>query len=62
MIDKAIRELDRERIGLQNQEKKLVVEIKNAAKEGHIVSTRFTGKTKPGGGKILIPRHHTSQV
>jgi charged multivesicular body protein 2A len=38
MIDKAIRELDRERTGLQNQEKKLVVEIKKAAKEGHMVS------------------------
>lgn len=36
MLDKAIRELDRERTGLQNQEKKLVVEIKKMAKEGQM--------------------------
>jgi hypothetical protein len=37
MLDKAIRELDRERIGLQNQEKKTVAEIKKMAKEGQMV-------------------------
>jgi charged multivesicular body protein 2A len=37
MLDKAIRDLDRERMGLQNQEKKLVVEIKKAAKQGQMV-------------------------
>jgi hypothetical protein len=39
MLDKAIRELDRERIGLQNQEKKTVAEIKKMAKEGQMVRT-----------------------
>jgi charged multivesicular body protein 2A len=37
MLDKAIRELDRERMGLQNQEKKTIVEIKKMAKEGQMV-------------------------
>lgn len=33
-IDRAIRELERERVGLERQEKKLVGDIKKAAKEG----------------------------
>ena len=37
MLDKAIRELDRERMGLQNQEKKIVAEIKKMAKQGQMV-------------------------
>lgn len=37
MLDKAIRELDRERMGLQQQEKKTIVEIKKMAKEGQMV-------------------------
>lgn len=37
MLDKAMRELDRERMGLQNQEKKLIAEIKKMAKEGQLV-------------------------
>ena len=37
MLDKAIRELDRERMGLQTQEKKLVGEIKAMAKKGQMV-------------------------
>ena len=42
MLDKAIRELDRERMQLQSQEKKLVVEIKKMASQGQMVrGTRF---------------------
>jgi intein/homing endonuclease len=37
MLERAIRELDRERMGLQNQEKKLIQEIKKMAKEGQMV-------------------------
>ena len=37
MLDKAIRELDRERMALQNQEKKTIAEIKKMAKEGQMV-------------------------
>ena len=37
MLDKAIRDLDRERAGLQAQEKKLIVEIKKMAKQNQMV-------------------------
>lgn len=37
MIDKSIREIERERQGLQNQEKKLIVDIKKTAKQGQMV-------------------------
>jgi hypothetical protein len=37
MLDRAIRDLDRERMGLQQQEKKLIVEIKKMAKDGQMV-------------------------
>lgn len=37
MLDKSIREIDRERQGLQTQEKKLIVEIKKSAKQGQMV-------------------------
>ena len=41
MLDKAIRDLDRERMGLQTQEKKLVAEIKKTAKQGQMVCMVF---------------------
>ena len=37
MLDKAIRDLDRERTQLQNQEKKLIAEIKKTAKQNQMV-------------------------
>lgn len=37
-LDRAIRDLDRERMALQQQEKKTVAEIKKMAKEGQMVS------------------------
>lgn len=37
MLDKSIREIERERQGLQAQEKKLIVQIKNTAKQGQMV-------------------------
>ncbi len=40
MLDKAIRELDRERAALQTQEKRTVAEIKKTAKQGQMVSVR----------------------
>lgn len=36
-LDRAIRDLDRERMGLQNQEKRIVIDIKKMAKEGQMV-------------------------
>jgi charged multivesicular body protein 2A len=45
MLDKAIRELDREIMGLQNQEKKIVVEIKKMAKEGQMDAVKVMAKS-----------------
>lgn len=39
-LDKAIRELDRERMSIQQQEKKIVVDIKKMAKEGQMVRAK----------------------
>lgn len=41
MLDKSNREIERERLGLQNQEKKLIVEIKKNAKQAQMVSFYF---------------------
>jgi charged multivesicular body protein 2A len=38
MLDKSIREIERERQSLQTQEKKLIAEIKKTAKQGQMVS------------------------
>jgi charged multivesicular body protein 2A len=40
MLDRSIRELDRERANLQTQEKKLIAEIKKTAKQNQMVRTR----------------------
>ncbi|GAB4836676.1 hypothetical protein Ancab_001589 [Ancistrocladus abbreviatus] len=40
MLDKSIREIERERQGLQAQEKKLIVEIKKSAKQGQMGAVR----------------------
>ena len=37
-LDRSIREIDRERTGLQNQEKKIIVEMKKLAKQGQMVN------------------------
>ena len=48
MLDKAIRELDRERIGLQNQDKKLIMEIKKMAKANQMVRRCFVRAVRGG--------------
>ncbi|KFM26210.1 Vacuolar protein sorting-associated protein 2-like protein 1 [Auxenochlorella protothecoides] len=45
LLDRSIRELDRERTGLQNQEKKLVMEIKKMAKEGQMDAVKVMAKS-----------------
>jgi hypothetical protein len=59
MLDKAIRELDRERIGLQNQEKKTIAEIKKMAKEGQMVCRAFgcCAWSTAEGGCVYMVRH-----
>ncbi|KAH7441862.1 hypothetical protein KP509_03G059200 [Ceratopteris richardii] len=44
MIDKSIREIERERQGLQAQEKKLIAEIKKAAKQNEMGAVRVMAK------------------
>eukprot|EP00244_Chara_vulgaris_P004072 TRINITY_DN17880_c0_g2_i1.p1 TRINITY_DN17880_c0_g2~~TRINITY_DN17880_c0_g2_i1.p1 ORF type:complete len:236 (+),score=61.94 TRINITY_DN17880_c0_g2_i1:159-866(+) len=44
MLDRSIRELDRERMGLQQQEKKLIAEIRKAAKQGQIPAVKVMAK------------------
>ncbi|PWA98732.1 charged multivesicular body protein 2a [Artemisia annua] len=44
MIDKSIREIERERQGLQTQEKKLIVEIKKSAKQGQMGAVKIMAK------------------
>ncbi|KAG7013995.1 Vacuolar protein sorting-associated protein 2-like 1 [Cucurbita argyrosperma subsp. argyrosperma] len=44
MLDKSIREIERERQGLQSQEKKLIVEIKKNAKQGQMGAVKIMAK------------------
>uniref|UniRef100_A0A803M8F2 Uncharacterized protein n=1 Tax=Chenopodium quinoa TaxID=63459 RepID=A0A803M8F2_CHEQI len=44
MLDKSIREIERERAGLQTQEKKLIAEIKKSAKQGQMGAVRIMAK------------------
>uniref|UniRef100_A0A0C9RPI5 TSA: Wollemia nobilis Ref_Wollemi_Transcript_5394_1342 transcribed RNA sequence n=1 Tax=Wollemia nobilis TaxID=56998 RepID=A0A0C9RPI5_9CONI len=44
MLDRSIREIERERQGLQNQEKKLITEIKKTAKQGQMGAVKVMAK------------------
>ncbi|XP_072967718.1 vacuolar protein sorting-associated protein 2 homolog 1-like [Typha angustifolia] len=44
MLDKSIREIERERQGLQTQEKKLIAEIKKTAKQGQMGAVKVMAK------------------
>ncbi|RWR86053.1 vacuolar protein sorting-associated protein 2 1 [Cinnamomum micranthum f. kanehirae] len=44
MIDKSIREIERERQSLQSQEKKLIVDIKKTAKQGQMGAVKVMAK------------------
>ncbi|KAF8401059.1 hypothetical protein HHK36_014362 [Tetracentron sinense] len=44
MLDKSIREIERERQGLQAQEKKLILEIKKSAKQGQMGAVKVMAK------------------
>eukprot|EP00884_Botryococcus_braunii_P018375 jgi/Botrbrau1/5220/Bobra.0172s0084.1 len=45
MLTKAIRDLDRERMSLQTQEKKLIAEIKKTAKQGQMEAVKVMAKS-----------------
>jgi charged multivesicular body protein 2A len=44
MINRAIRELDREKMGLEREEKRLTMEIKKAAKENQMSAVKIMAK------------------
>ncbi|XP_020108125.1 vacuolar protein sorting-associated protein 2 homolog 1-like [Ananas comosus] len=44
MLDRSIREIERERMGLQTQEKRLIVEIKKTAKQGQMAAVKVMAK------------------
>jgi hypothetical protein len=44
MINKAVRELDREKAGLEKEEKRLTMEIKKAARDGQMASVKIMAK------------------
>ena len=51
-ITRAIRELDREKVGLEKEEKRLTMEIKKAAKENQMQSVKIMAKVSYGGGEV----------
>jgi hypothetical protein len=48
MINRAVRELDREKLALEREEKRLTMEIKKAAKEGQMPSVKIMAKVRKG--------------
>ncbi|CAA6653620.1 unnamed protein product [Spirodela intermedia] len=44
MLDRSIRDIERERQGLQNQEKRLIMEIKKTAKQGQMGAVKIMAK------------------
>ncbi|CAG9460800.1 unnamed protein product [Pedinophyceae sp. YPF-701] len=58
LLDRSIRDIDRERTGLQNQEKKLVVEIKRMAKQGQMDAVKVMAKSMIRNRKAVTKLHH----
>lgn len=46
MISRAVRELDREKQGLEKEEQRLTVEIKKAARENQMQSVKIMAKVR----------------
>lgn len=55
MINKAVRELDREKNALEREEKRLTMDIKKAAKEQQMASVKIMAKV--GGCNVLVNFH-----
>jgi charged multivesicular body protein 2A len=55
MINRAVRELDREKVGLEREEKRLTMEIKKAARENQISAVRTMAKD------LVRTRQHISK-
>ena len=59
MINRSIRELDREKTGLEREEKRLMIEIKKAAKENQMSSVKVMAKVRRVYAHALRLRCHT---
>mmetsp|Transcript_21259 Transcript_21259/g.43568 ORF Transcript_21259/g.43568 Transcript_21259/m.43568 type:complete len:81 (+) Transcript_21259:310-552(+) len=46
MINRAVRELDREKVALEREEKRLQIEIKKAAKENQMGAVKIMAKVR----------------
>ena len=46
MITRAVRELDRERASLEKEEKRMVLEIKQYAKQGQMTAVKIMAKVR----------------
>jgi charged multivesicular body protein 2A len=46
MITRAVREIDREKTGLEREEKRLTAEIKKAARENQMTSVKIMAKVR----------------
>ena len=64
MISRAIRELDREKMGLEREEKRLTMEIKKAAKENQMPAVKIMAKdlvrTRQHVAKFIEMRRYVS--
>jgi charged multivesicular body protein 2A len=54
MINKAVRELDREKMALEREEKRLTMEIKKAAKEQQMAAVKIMAKVGKHKALVLI--------
>ena len=54
MITRAVRELDREKQGLEKEEQRLTIEIKKAARENQMQSVKIMAKVSRGCMVVLI--------
>jgi charged multivesicular body protein 2A len=57
LLDRSIRDIDRERMGLQTQEKKLVIEIKKMAKQGQMDAVKVMAKSMIRNRKAVTKMH-----
>lgn len=64
MLEKSIREIERERQGLQAQEKKLINEIKKVAKQGQMVraTSLLLNSQRAFVDRDTIPSWHQSNL
>jgi charged multivesicular body protein 2A len=46
LINRGVRELDREKISLEREEKRLIMDIKKAAREGQMQSVKIMAKVR----------------